>query len=393
MWAEFTYDAYGLPQLHVPGAPDNTIAQAVQASIGLMLTPQLYRGYVYAAVGDMYTYYLGSRYYVPQLCRFFNADKHSDTQTGVLATNMFAYCNNNPVMHVDPNGEALTMNKIMKLLSNFVILIKNIFSSTVEKNAKGSENNPHKITPGQTVTVYDDICWFYSEVRGATDFILSISAKNATVVIYEKKTGRKEQLYCSNSTDLSYIAMKSNSHKYLVYVSASGKADISCTIKQHIDTMSSSTGGKWFGGNGPFPYLDSNIIYHEKIFYDKEHVGMIADYLDHEKFLDIYTKSLNGTLAVIDLVTSFTIPEAKAVKLFGAIMGLTGILCISIDFRESLKEDIYELCEYDEKTKLYKKGIVLTKKSLEGIFTYDCEVWEGPIMYGKEGYVGRWEIF
>lgn len=106
MWAEFTYDAYGLPQIHVPGAPDNTIAQAVQASIGLMLTPQLYRGYVYAAVGDMYTYYLGSRYYVPQLCRFFNADKHSDTQTGVLATNMFAYCNNNPVMNLDPKGES-----------------------------------------------------------------------------------------------------------------------------------------------------------------------------------------------------------------------------------------------------------------------------------------------
>lgn len=40
MWAEFTYDAYGLPQIHVPGAPDNTFAQAVQASIGLMLTPE-----------------------------------------------------------------------------------------------------------------------------------------------------------------------------------------------------------------------------------------------------------------------------------------------------------------------------------------------------------------
>ena len=135
MWVEFTYDAYGLPQIHVPGAPDNTIAQAVQASIGLMLTPQLYRGYVYAAVGDMYTYYLGSRYYVPQLCRFFNADKHSDTQTGVLATNMFAYCNNNPVMYTDPTGEAISVGWIVAISTLITAIVGALVGySIVKKN-------------------------------------------------------------------------------------------------------------------------------------------------------------------------------------------------------------------------------------------------------------------
>ncbi len=33
-----------------------------------------------------------------------NADVYQDTGTGAVGTNMFAYCNNNPVMCVDPNG-------------------------------------------------------------------------------------------------------------------------------------------------------------------------------------------------------------------------------------------------------------------------------------------------
>ncbi len=40
MWVEFTYNAYGMPQIHMPGAPDNSLGQAVQTSIGLMLTPE-----------------------------------------------------------------------------------------------------------------------------------------------------------------------------------------------------------------------------------------------------------------------------------------------------------------------------------------------------------------
>lgn len=42
---------------------------------------------------------------VPQLIRLLNADKYDDTGTGVDGTDMFAYCNNNPVMYTDPTGE------------------------------------------------------------------------------------------------------------------------------------------------------------------------------------------------------------------------------------------------------------------------------------------------
>ena len=60
-------------------------------------------------------YYLGSRFYSPLLSRFMNADSMADTGTGVVGTNMFAYCNNSPIVLVDPDGKKpFSISKIMK---------------------------------------------------------------------------------------------------------------------------------------------------------------------------------------------------------------------------------------------------------------------------------------
>ena len=49
-------------------------------------------------------YYLGSRYYNPEMCRFLNADGYVSTGQGLLGNNIFAYCANNPVAFVDSTG-------------------------------------------------------------------------------------------------------------------------------------------------------------------------------------------------------------------------------------------------------------------------------------------------
>ena len=70
------------------------------------LSPFTYRGYCYD--DDLKLYYLQSRYYSPELCRFINTD---DTQIAVLmqgsilGANLFAYCENNPINKVDYNGK------------------------------------------------------------------------------------------------------------------------------------------------------------------------------------------------------------------------------------------------------------------------------------------------
>ena len=68
------------------------------------LNPIRYRGYVYDTETSLY--YLQSRYYDPFTGRFLNADIYCDTGTDTtLSTNMFAYCENNPIIHVDKTGK------------------------------------------------------------------------------------------------------------------------------------------------------------------------------------------------------------------------------------------------------------------------------------------------
>ena len=64
--------------------------------------PFRYRGYVYDT--ETGWYYLQSRYYSPETCRFISADVLLSTGQGVIGNNSYAYCGNNPVMGYDPYG-------------------------------------------------------------------------------------------------------------------------------------------------------------------------------------------------------------------------------------------------------------------------------------------------
>jgi len=72
------------------------------------INPLRYRGYYYDSETGFY--YLQSRYYDPEIGRFINADSYASTDaTGLLSTNMFAYCENDPVNKSDPSGEAFSL--------------------------------------------------------------------------------------------------------------------------------------------------------------------------------------------------------------------------------------------------------------------------------------------
>jgi len=67
-----------------------------------VLNPLRYRGYIYDT--ELGLYYLQSRYYNPAIGRFLNADSYASTGQGILGNNMFAYCNNSPVVFYDNAG-------------------------------------------------------------------------------------------------------------------------------------------------------------------------------------------------------------------------------------------------------------------------------------------------
>ncbi len=66
-----------------------------------------YRGYYYDT--DLGMYYLQSRYYDPNTCRFISPDALSylGANGDLTSYNLYAYCSNNPVNFVDPSGHAI----------------------------------------------------------------------------------------------------------------------------------------------------------------------------------------------------------------------------------------------------------------------------------------------
>ncbi|MGN0799385.1 MAG: RHS repeat-associated core domain-containing protein [Christensenellales bacterium] len=90
---EYTYDAWG-KLISTTG----TLATSLGAD-----NPFRYRGYYYDTETGLY--YLMTRYYDPEVCRFISADVYMTTGQGVLGGNMWAYCGNNPVCRYDDGGE------------------------------------------------------------------------------------------------------------------------------------------------------------------------------------------------------------------------------------------------------------------------------------------------
>ena len=100
--AEYSYDAWGNCTIT---KDTNTIA---------LDNPIRYRGYYYDV--HLGLYYLQSRFYDANTGRFINADEiytwsnYQEYVSEMLVTNMFTYCNNEPVQNEDPYGNYKTEN-------------------------------------------------------------------------------------------------------------------------------------------------------------------------------------------------------------------------------------------------------------------------------------------
>ena len=119
--ASYTYDPYG-KVLTATGA----LAEK---------NPLRYRGYYYDSETGFY--YLQSRYYDPATRRFVNADSYAGTGQGLLGYNMFAYCNNNPIMYRDSSGN-ISETVIAILVGAIVTVIAAISNGIANEKSGGS---------------------------------------------------------------------------------------------------------------------------------------------------------------------------------------------------------------------------------------------------------------
>ena len=97
--AQYEYDAWG-KHISITDGSGNDVSNNETHIANI--NPFRYRGYYF----DVETgwYYLNARYYAPNVGRFISPDAILGANGGLQGYNLFAYCNNNPVMYIDPNG-------------------------------------------------------------------------------------------------------------------------------------------------------------------------------------------------------------------------------------------------------------------------------------------------
>ncbi len=104
---EVNYDAFGKPTF----TTDKILGDVGNLSAS-QLMPFLFKSYYYDY--DLKLYYLLSRYYDPETGRFISPDSINYLEPETIGgINLYSYCNNNPVMFIDPTGHLAVFISIL----------------------------------------------------------------------------------------------------------------------------------------------------------------------------------------------------------------------------------------------------------------------------------------
>ncbi len=129
--ATYEYDAWGCC----------TVTCASGSTIG-NVNPIRYRGYYYDVETGLY--YLNGRYYAPEMCRFIAPDDTAIltiSPTTLTNKNLYAYCDNNPVVREDSDGKCGLLITILAAAAvGFVVGVAGQVVSDITQNLLNGTN-------------------------------------------------------------------------------------------------------------------------------------------------------------------------------------------------------------------------------------------------------------
>ena len=138
--AKYTYDSWG-KLLSITNASGTDIS--AQNNIWTQNSIR-YRGYVYDTETKLY--YLQSRYYDPETCRFINADttRYLVADGGLNSFNLYSYCYNNPIRMADYDGttpiDVLSLFDFRSIHQRVQEECQNLYGWEIEVYVKGEKD-------------------------------------------------------------------------------------------------------------------------------------------------------------------------------------------------------------------------------------------------------------
>lgn len=238
----YSYNAWGAVSFNSTSMEHMTLASTLSN-----VNPFTYRGYCYDY--DMGMYYLQSRYYDPEICRFINADStdYLGATGTLLSYNLFAYCENDPVDYVDSTGYyknsyAFSMYSNMSV-SNIVLNASKSVSSTQKTFFKLTTT--YAPVSGKTIYLYN--CRY-------VHYLISQSA------IYVRYNSFVNRTYTNNSNYSSAYFHKKTYSQWLVYI-ASRHTTIFNYIEEKALGMLGISEGDWEA----FTYALGELSYPEML--------------------------------------------------------------------------------------------------------------------------------
>jgi len=158
--AKYAYDAWGNCKVQNPDGTEN-----INSSFIGNVNPFRYRGYYFDAETGLY--FLQSRYYDPEVGRFISQDLVDYTRREDFGgLNLYAYCGNNPVMNVDPDGTVVISLLLLLVGAAIGFTVSFVASAWSQASLNGGQIN-------WTIALVDGL---FGAVEGALATIPGIGA-------------------------------------------------------------------------------------------------------------------------------------------------------------------------------------------------------------------------
>ena len=275
IYARYEYDAYGRVVSVTDGNGNDVSSQPNHIA---NVNPIRYRGYYYDTESGLY--YLKSRYYDPVTCRFINADGYISTGQGLLSTNMFAYCGNNPVNRKDPTGQFWITALIVTAVA--VVCTFALSSCSTQPTSDVGAASPYSPSNSTDYNCYayalGEKTWKY--VGGSPDAVKDFDVDNVAemVLLDAKKDGRSMRTIDSYDSPIE-------SNEYRIAL-RTGKEDYHFMVQHNDGSWSHKPGfcsTRLIDGANPSviswdaPRVDAALLYNFGIV---KEIGSVPNYYD-----------------------------------------------------------------------------------------------------------------